>query len=763
MSKLQWYVNRLRAMNINEIVWRLDQKRIQREEKQRFGAKKISVASDVWNPRFRGLAFDCNALGINFGNKSYGTNTDIHLLKGADYDRWPDEFSYSLDYKQRDDLGDARTNWEKNRHFQWALMAKAIFVESLDESVQRRDESVQRRDERGEKREECVQTREERRERRDERLEELCNEIEEWMDKNPFLWGISWTSAMEFAIRSINWMYTLAFLSHLSSDTSRLSSENLSSIVSRLSSDTSRLSSENLSSDNLSSTISRLTNGIINITEYLTKHYSRYSSANNHLLVEATAIGLAGCAFNNEEWINLACRILSEELENQNYEDGVNKELSLHYQTFGMEAYLLLANAILRKETRGKRRETRGKRREIVESWMPMLKKEAEFVAYSSWREKTVCEFGDDDEGKIIDLRGESREERIENREERRERRDERGETREEEHQWEWVLQLASLVTGTRYSSFEHVCENTHWMFTAEEIEAIKAKPYFANHLSSNASRLSSNHLSSNASRLSSNHLSSNASRLSSENLSSLDSRLLSSRCFDKGGNSFLRDKDDRVLIGIDHAELGFGSIAAHGHADALSFQILVDGQAVITDPGTYIYHCDLPMRNAFRKTINHSTLCLIDDQGTFVDQSQMLGAFLWGKRAVTKLESVEIGDSVDRLIASHDGYKPNVHQRTFVWDKIGKSLLVKDNLKFPSSWVVTFMIGPEVDVDVNDVCATLTFCSGKLTMDFAGCNSVKIEDAEVSMEYGVKVSSKAVRVYGSGNNLTTKMQLFID
>ena len=48
--------------------------------------------------------------------------------------QWPDEFSYFLDYKQRDDIGDARTNWELNRHFQFALLAKNYFV-SHDMSV----------------------------------------------------------------------------------------------------------------------------------------------------------------------------------------------------------------------------------------------------------------------------------------------------------------------------------------------------------------------------------------------------------------------------------------------------------------------------------------------------------------------------------------------------------------------------------------------------------------------------------------------------
>lgn len=47
--------------------------------------------------------------------------------------------------------------------------------------------------------------------------------------------------------------------------------------------------------------------------------------------------------------------------------------------------------------------------------------------------------------------------------------------------------------------------------------------------------------------------------------------------CYKCGGNTILRSRDHRILIGIDHAALGFGTIAAHGHADALSFQMYVN------------------------------------------------------------------------------------------------------------------------------------------------------------------------------------------
>ena len=575
-------------MNLPEVCWRIQQKMLQGQERKRYGNHIISVSLEVFDSNLVNLEFNPNRVGLNFKNKIYGYETVVSLLKGPDYDRWPMTFSYDLDYKQRDDLGDARTNWEKNRHFHWVLQAKTYYV-SKDEKF----------------------------------LLQLTDNVKTWCEKNPFLHGISWTSAMELAIRAINWMYALAFVKAAGAN------------------------------------IPELRVGAINMVDYLTKHYSRYSSANNHLLVEATAIGVAGYAFNYTPWKELAIRLLTEELDKQNYADGVNKELSLHYQTFGMEAYLLLAHVS-------------GENR-----WNEMLKKQCEYVAHAAWKEKTVCEFGDDDEGKILDLQG------------------------GHWHQWKWVLQFGSLVTGVRYSRFDDICENTKWLFSDEEIEVIKSKPLYDN---------------------------------------------THSRCFDIGGNSFLRDKDDRVLIGIDHAALGYGAIAAHGHADALSFQVLVDGVAVITDPGTYIYHCDLEHRNAFRKTINHSTVCIGGK-----DQSEMLGAFLWGKRAECKLEYFSSSDEMDVLSASHDGYKPVIHQRTFEWNKNSRKLRVKDAFTEETELVSTLMLGKDVRIaSISTESIELHSSSNIITISVnTEIDKLMIEDAEVSTEYGVKYPSKAIRIYG--------------
>ena len=63
---------------------------------------------------------------------------------------------------------------------------------------------------------------------------------------------------------------------------------------------------------------------------------------------------------------------------------------------------------------------------------------------------------------------------------------------------------------------------------------------------------------------------------------------------FPEAGYYVLRSEDPagRELLRVlfDAAELGFGPIAAHGHADALAFILWARGSEVFVDPGTYDY-----------------------------------------------------------------------------------------------------------------------------------------------------------------------------
>ncbi|MCD7847901.1 MAG: heparinase II/III family protein [Oscillospiraceae bacterium] len=618
MADIAWLMRRLKAMSLPEVAWRLSQKRIQKSEEKRFRSNKCSVVDELFDKKLEGMSLDADKMHLNLDNRDYSLSASIPLLGGYEYEEykkawsagfqteneWSDTFSYSLEYKQRDDIGDARTNWELNRHFQFALLAKDYYA-SGDKKY----------------------------------LNELIMLFEDWNQKNPFLWGISWTSIMEIAIRCSNWCYTYCFLAK--------------------------------SNDVPKEILTQLQTGILNMTAYIENHYSRYSSANNHLIVEAYAIGQSGVLFGNQKWIDLAVSILTREFPLQNYSDGINKELSLHYQSFYMEAVGLLMRLLLKNGI------------SVPESWYTWLPKMSEYLATCVGKHGEVIEFGDNDEGKILDLCGGY-------------------------NHYKYVLGLMSCLLDTEYTDVSVCCENLNWLFTEERAEACKKNRYTPKKCT----------------------------------------------CYKEGGNTILRSEDERILIGIDHAALGFGSIAAHGHADALSFQMYVDGQPIFVDPGTYIYHCDIENRNAFRRTENHNTVC-IDGK----DQSEMLGAFLWGKRAECKLvEEAETPESV-KVKASHNGYSPVIHTRTYTFNEKNE-LIIADELTAESDMVVNFLLAPGIDVTLsrNKVCISAENVAVVMNICCEKECDIKFVDKPYSRSYGVYGTTKCINI----STMADKLQVGI-
>ncbi len=114
------------------------------------------------------------------------------------------------------------------------------------------------------------------------------------------------------------------------------------------------------------------------------------------------------------------------------------------------------------------------------------------------------------------------------------------------------------------------------------------------------------------------------------------------------GGVVVLRDHGRRVLV--DVGPLGYLSIAAHGHADALSVGLAVDGHDLVGDPGTGSYFVHPEWRAAHRSTRAHPTVA-VDD----LDQSVTGGPFLWTEHAATTLHALDL--MAGHVDAEHDGY----------------------------------------------------------------------------------------------------------
>lgn len=565
MKKITWYLNRLKAMNMGEICWRFQQKNLQKQERRKYYKENLPVYEFELPDELKNLNAQVDRISINWNNEKFTVFKEQNLFRVYSYNKykrawdagfqtenvWPtDQCSYDISISQREDIGDIRTNWELNRHYQFAGMAKSFYVTG--------DFSI---------------------------LEELQELFYDWNNKNHFLCGVEWTSAMEIAIRVNSWIYTYCFLNKA-------------------------FEKYNLENNKILKDISR---GIIVMADYIVKHRAKYSSANNHLIVEMYAVGMSGIFFDYKPWEKLAFNILTEELPRQNYADGVNKEMSLHYQSFVMEAYGLLMLEMKHNHIK------------IPQIWEEYLLHMSEFMCDCCGEYGETVVFGDNDEGKILDLSGEHFD------------------------HYRYVLDLMGNVLPKRYSKMENIHENLCWILSDDfQNSVLKKNCYYSPKV----------------------------------------------KCYKEGGYTLWRSKNNKVLIGIDHADLGFGSLAAHGHADALSFQMFIEGTPVFVDPGTYNYHVPKKMRDDLRATVNHNTVC-VDG----ANQAEMLGPFLWGKRYECKEAEVQENEREVYFEAAIQN-NGNAHKRKM---RISDTDIIKieicDDLELPNDTKKVeqiFMLGTE-------------------------------------------------------------------
>jgi len=131
----------------------------------------------------------------------------------------------------------------------------------------------------------------------------------------------------------------------------------------------------------------------------------------------------------------------------------------------------------------------------------------------------------------------------------------------------------------------------------------------------------------------------------------------------------------------VDAGPLGYLSIAAHGHADALALTLSIDGREFLVDPGTYAYHGERRWRDYFRGTAAHNTVC-VDGR----DQSVAGGAFLWLRHARAWCVRFDSGEERDVFEGAHDGYRrlgdPVLHRRRIDFDKRRLRFEVEDTLE---------------------------------------------------------------------------------
>lgn len=775
-SNLNWFIKRLSAMDAKEIPWRISQTLRYKSESVRF-KKQCKVTDKLFNRKYSRLQAEPKRLGLNLRNEFYTLGTSIPLLgdfKYEDYKSdwfqgfggegtspWPMIPSSRLNYRERNDIGDARMNWELNKHFQFAMLAKDYYA-SGDSAY----------------------------------LNELLELFEDWNDKNPFLWGISWVSAIEIAERCMNWCYMYAFLesalhrefrkdsAHHKKDKhkNKKSGKNSDSIddsaaleananiKNALSEGASSIPSDD--AVKIQTLLNSISVGVLNMADYISHHYSQFSSANNHLIVEISAVLHAGILFDYMPWIKLAESILTREIFLQNYSDGINKEESQYYQTFEMEVLALDLRLLRLNDIKPSR------------SWDKLLRSMSRYISNNIGNNDEILSFGDDDDGRIIDFHGGC-------------------------NHFKYTLELMGLLLDEKYTELKLPTNSDN----PDVISAINsnskskkkskhkhAKPEkeipdtkTLDVITSDSQDSGSENINIFASPISETVLwlfsKEDIIRSQEKNYYRRSSSITRPEggmtVFMSGGYENIPD----ILIGIDHAPLGYGSIAAHGHSDALSFQMFADGTRIFADPGTYIYHCDTESRNDFRRTCRHNTVCI-----SGADQSEMMGPFLWGRKATCTLDGFTNTEDIDEVMATHDGYSPIKHTRKFTFKKKEGILLIedwltKDNEPFvpdeSHAAVFNLLLGEKASVSLaeentssekddfnnnNSIPKALTskFSTYNFnsvtgivtaTIEFiSGFGKISLSQKDLSTEYGIKNPTPAIEASIISDHTITKI-----
>ncbi|HWH46492.1 MAG TPA: alginate lyase family protein [Burkholderiales bacterium] len=162
------------------------------------------------------------------------------------------------------------------------------------------------------------------------------------------------------------------------------------------------------------------------------------------------------------------------------------------------------------------------------------------------------------------------------------------------------------------------------------------------------------------------------------------ETRLPLRQAFPEGGYYILGcdfEDEDEIRLIVDAGPLGYQTIAAHGHADALAFTLSVGGMEFLIDPGTFAYHTEGSWRRYFRGTSAHNTLC-VDGQ----DQSQSGGNFMWLRKARAGCKVWSSAKEKDLFEGWQDGFMwltdPVMHQRRIVLDKVERRVVIEDSLR---------------------------------------------------------------------------------
>ncbi|QSX76043.1 alginate lyase family protein [Lysobacter arenosi] len=462
----------------------------------------------------------------------------------------PLTFGKSLNYRDESLVGDIKYLWEPSRHLELVTLAQAWHLSG------------------------------------DHRYAQGARDlVDSWIDQCPYPNGPHWTSSLEHSVRLVNW----AVAWHLLGGEQSPLFEGESGKAFR----------------------ERWVQSIYQHCHFISGHFSRYSSANNHLLGELMGLFIGALTWplwpESKRWRDRAARELEVEALRQNAADGVNREQAFWYHHEVADMMLLCLMF------------ARGNGVDFSADFTARLEAMMEFIAAVMDASGNVPMVGDSDDAVMVRF---SREQGF--------------------NPYRSLLATAAVLFGRVDFARKARSTDDKTLWLLGDAAAGRLGELVGSCAPTGATR-----------------------------------------AFPDGGYWVLGDRldqSDEVRVVADAGPLGYLSIAAHGHADALAFTLSAAGTELLVDPGTFAYHTQKQWRDYFRGTAAHNTV-RIDG----CDQSVIGGNFMWNAHAAARCHEFASNDRVDAWEASHDGYQrlpdPVTHRRRLRLDKVAGLLEVTDKL----------------------------------------------------------------------------------
>lgn len=227
-------------------------------------------------------------------------------------------------------------------------------------------------------------------------------------------------------------------------------------------------------------------------------------------------------------------------------------------------------------------------------------------------------------------------------------------------------------------------------------------------------------------------------------------------------GYYIILDRTKKLIF--DAGEICPRYLPAHGHCDALSYELSVNNKPLIVNSGTFTYE-NGEWRNYFRSTKAHNTV-MIEEQ----EQSQFWGSFRVADRIKKVRKKIFIYKDIVFYVGAYNSYKGNEHKR-FVGILDENQIIILDFIKNNLNAESYIHFLPKAQINIYGKKINVICNDEEIEITTIGTSNISLEQGWYSKQFNEKEENskiilnknKTKTYFGylinlSSNNIETKV-----